>query len=309
MAAGLSSRFDPCGEEGTGETVREAAHIVSVSGGKDSTATALLAKGAHENVRYVFADTGNEHPLTYEYLDYLRGVLGPIDVVKAEFSQQIARKRKYIDEHWPEPIRSRAMEIMVPTGIPYLDLCLWKTRFPSRMAQFCTSELKIFPLVEYQDAFSDSCEFVVSWQGVRRDESPNRRNALDIEHVGDGLWIYRPIASWTAQQVIDYVQSHGVALNPLYSQGMSRVGCMPCINANKAEIKEISVRFPEEIKRIAEWERLVGLASRREQATFFTNNPPQDIYQVIEWSKTARGGKQHDFYFSESCSSSYGLCE
>ncbi|MHB1938687.1 MAG: phosphoadenosine phosphosulfate reductase domain-containing protein, partial [Acidobacteriaceae bacterium] len=118
-----------------------------------------------------------------------------------------------------------------------------------------------------------------------------------------------PILDWTAQQVVDYVQSRGVGLNPLYSQGMSRVGCMPCINANKAEIKEISVRFPDEIKRIAEWERLVGIASRGGISTFFHNNPPQDIYQVIEWSKTARGGKQQDFYFSESCSSSYGLCE
>ena len=30
-----------------------------------------------------------------------------------------------------------------------LDLCIWKGRFPSRKAQFCTSELKTMPLVEY----------------------------------------------------------------------------------------------------------------------------------------------------------------
>ena len=38
------------------------------------------------------------------------------------------------------------------------------------------------------------------------------------------------------------------------------------------------------------------------------------ILEVVEWSKTARGGRQYDMFFSqapdtESCSSIYGLCE
>ncbi|MDD1998083.1 phosphoadenosine phosphosulfate reductase family protein [Pseudomonas putida] len=47
-------------------------NIVSVSGGKDSTALLLLAveRGA-ENLEAVFADTGHEHPQTYEYVRYL----------------------------------------------------------------------------------------------------------------------------------------------------------------------------------------------------------------------------------------------
>ena len=45
-------------------------HVVSMSGGKDSTATALLAleTQSREDVRFVFADTGNEHSAVYEYL-------------------------------------------------------------------------------------------------------------------------------------------------------------------------------------------------------------------------------------------------
>ena len=45
-------------------------HLVSVSGGKDSTATLLLALELHgrENVRAAFADTGNEHGATYDPL-------------------------------------------------------------------------------------------------------------------------------------------------------------------------------------------------------------------------------------------------
>lgn len=47
-------------------------NIISVSGGKDSTALLLLAiEREAENMQAVFADTGNEHELTYEYVRYL----------------------------------------------------------------------------------------------------------------------------------------------------------------------------------------------------------------------------------------------
>ncbi|MGU4122019.1 phosphoadenosine phosphosulfate reductase domain-containing protein [Pseudomonas aeruginosa] len=66
----------------TASTVHGQQHnIVSVSGGKDSTATLLVAM-AHQvpHLRGVFADTGNEHEheheLTLEYIDYLEQVTG-----------------------------------------------------------------------------------------------------------------------------------------------------------------------------------------------------------------------------------------
>ena len=76
--------------------------LVSVSGGKDSTATLLLALEKENNVRGIFADTGNEHPLTYEYLEYLEKTLGiTFHRVKADFSRQIEMQRKFILEKWP----------------------------------------------------------------------------------------------------------------------------------------------------------------------------------------------------------------
>ena len=42
-------------------------HIVSISGGKDSTALLLLAlERETPNLEVVFADTGHEHAQTYE---------------------------------------------------------------------------------------------------------------------------------------------------------------------------------------------------------------------------------------------------
>jgi 3'-phosphoadenosine 5'-phosphosulfate sulfotransferase (PAPS reductase)/FAD synthetase len=107
--------------------------IVSVSGGKDSTATALLAidRLGRENCRIVFADTGNEHELTYEYVyDYLGAALElPIETVQADFTRHMAGKRVYVENKWPgkgvpDDIVQRAMEVLHPTGVPFIDLCL-----------------------------------------------------------------------------------------------------------------------------------------------------------------------------------------
>lgn len=62
----------------------------------------------------------------------------------------------------------------------------------------------------------------------------------------------------------------GIEPNPLSSQGMSRVGCMPCINCKKDELREIALRFPEVIDRISRWEQIVAQAAKRGAASFFT---------------------------------------
>ena len=46
-------------------------HIVSLSGGKDSTALAIYLRDRIPNLEYVFCDTGEEIRETYEYIDKL----------------------------------------------------------------------------------------------------------------------------------------------------------------------------------------------------------------------------------------------
>ncbi|ASG21373.1 phosphoadenosine phosphosulfate reductase family protein [Nitrospirillum viridazoti] len=306
--------------------------IVSVSGGKDSTATALLAldRYGHDRCRFVFADTGNEHELTLEYVqDYLPRRLNiSIDTVRADFSADIARKRVYVAEQWPNKgvpaeVVERALSILHPTGIPFLDLCLWKGRFPSRKAQFCTQELKRRPLDKYLLDLLAAGLIVESWQGVRRDESDARRDAAERERAAEGWWIERPIVDWSAQQTVDFVLSRGVQLNPLYSQGHSRVGCYLCINECKDGINNASRRHPHHIDKIREWERLVGMASKRGFSTLLHHADGEghdaehafrhcNIDAMVAWSRTAFGGRQFDllkFAAPPSCSSTYGLCE
>lgn len=311
--------------------------VISTSGGKDSTATLLCAieQLDRKQIFPVFADTGNEHPMTYEYIKYLGSRLRlKIHTVKADFKEWWWERRDYIRDKWalpapkkgwpdgvPADIIARVLAVFEkgPTGNPYLDLCIIKGRFPSRKAQFCTDELKKQPLNKYINDLVAEHKVVESWQGVRADESESRAKLPERESNGELFTIYRPILKWNVEQVFALHKKHKVKPNPLYKLGMARVGCMPCINVSKDELFEISRRFPEHIERIAEWEKIVSEASKRGQSTFIPS--PEDrgdgkvhsIWERVEWSKTARGGKQLDLFKAmeepKSCASRYGLCE
>lgn len=310
------------------------AHVISISGGKDSTATALLAlERGVAPLRFVFADTGHEHPVTYAYIEYLQDKLGvDVQVVRADFKIQIANKREYIMRKWaedgvPQERIDEALDILVPTGIPMLDLCLWKGRMPSTKTRFCTQELKVLPIIN-QVLIPCLREYgkVWSWQGVRADESHARAllRRMDREHDLPGVLNYRPILRWTADDVFAMHHKHGIEPNPLYKQGMGRVGCMPCINVRKGELAEISRRFPEELQRVARWEQLVSRAAKRGSTTWIpsvthargaenVNYEEHGIHAAAEWAKTSRGGRQYDWLIADDevpvCSSVYGLCE
>ena len=307
--------------------------IVSMSGGKDSTATALLAIERGVDPMLAFADTGHEHPTTYEYVDYLEQKLGiKIERCKADFTKDIERKREVVQTKWrkdgiSEDKIKRALAVLHPTGNPFLDMCLWKGRFPSTMARFCTEFLKIHPF-NRQVLFPAIEKYgkVESWVGVRADESAARAKLPEREMDDTGAEIVRPILSWTVEDVFAMHKKHGVDPNPLYTKGMGRVGCMPCVNCNKAELHQISMRFPEEIERVAEWEGIVSEASKRDGASFFTLRAKDavgmsdeefkqkaSIKGHVEWAKTTKGKVQYDLIsvYEEPtmCHSIYGLCE
>lgn len=322
-------------------------NLVTVSGGKDSLADWLLAIESGVKFQAAHADTGHEHPQTVEYLAYLEDKLGPIKRVKADFTQRITDKRNFVRDKWPSSlvrdlgfseaeamvIVRRALNALKPTGIPFLDLCIWKGTFPSTRRKFCSFELKQNPMQELVvDKLIAEGKRVITWQGVRAQESKDRAALAEWEEgfdIGPNLSIYRPILTWTHDEVFALAKRHGIKPNPLYQQGCSRVGCMPCVNVNKAELAEIFTRWPEEISRVAEWERIVAQCSRRGNAAFFHSGmdpmkaetdganvtlESHGIEAYRDWALTTRGGRQLDMFGVMNdrtvCSSVYlGVCE
>lgn len=368
-------------------------HFVSISGGKDSTATACLAieraQRRDMELRFLFADTGNEHPLTLEHIDYLGRQLGiEIETVRADFSSKFEARRARIAVDWAKELRRKqhtseckaacedlayaekalirgecrcpikispalpaemiqnAIELMHPSGNPFLDMAMLHGRFPGSKSRFCTDELKLAPLEVIKDAirFGPNGRTIVEWIGERAEESEARAAKPALERqfcsVRATAILYRPIHSWKAPEVFAIAKRHGLKPNPLYLMGMGRVGCMPCIMCSKSELLEISRRFPEQIARIAAWERIAGGVARhayssllRGEATeLVTSFLPTDklpdngdglrrsaIWKAVEWSKTARGGRHYDLITAletlelsdepGKCSSRYGLCE
>lgn len=267
--------------------------IVSVSGGKDSTALYVWAieKFGKDGFKAVFADTGHEHPVTYNYVRNLHQLAGGPEVhwVQANFSERLKKKEK------------------VPTGNPFLDLWVWKGRAPSAKAQFCTEFLKLEPIRNWIEEIRGDMEVLIL-VGVRAGESARRAKLPvgEFSEYYDGI-VWRPLLHWTEEQVFDFLKSKGIEPNPLYGAGYTRVGCYPCIHARKSEL----ARLPEWAwDKLLSWERATG-------RTFFSPLKPGEITNaqtMREWAQTTRGGVQFDMFPPDetdvpSCMATWGACE
>lgn len=322
-------------------------NILSYSGGKDSTicgAYAVAWEVDPATFRAVTADTDNELIQTYEYWDYFSEWLvsngyKPLEVIKADFSEEMEVKRQFLlrvaagaevdkrgKHRWTPVLAARAAELMYPTGNVFLDLCMLKGMFPSVKGDWCSERLKRDPLME--QIMLPACELggmVLSWQGVRLDESLRRQLALQgtgacvktVDEVGGGLFNYRPILRLTTEDVFAGLKYMGIKPNPLYEMGFKRVGCGPCKYEVKDSVLLLFRHFPEVKDRLREWESIVSLVSKSNMpATFFAiaDGRGTGIDEVAEWAKTSRGGKQYDMFRIDDqtpvmCSSIHGLCE
>src|SRR5262245_24381493 len=111
-------------------------HILSLSGGKDSTALALYMRDRVPEMEYVLCDTKKELEETYEYLKLLEAKLGkPI--------KHLHDDRGF--DHW---------------------LNVYGGYLPSSRMRWCTRQLKIRPFERYVGD-----DDVISYIGIRADEN------------------------------------------------------------------------------------------------------------------------------------------
>jgi phosphoadenosine phosphosulfate reductase len=65
--------------------------------------------------------------------------------------------------------------------------------------------------------------------GLRRSETATRANA-PVVGFDEGFKLVKvnPMATWTDEDVQNYIDEHGVLVNPLIYEGYSSIGCEPC---------------------------------------------------------------------------------
>lgn len=261
------------------ERLRDVRVVLSMSGGKDSTAAALLLQRNKIPFISVFMDTGWEHPATYHYIK---------DVLEPRFGKVIKVSAEIPDDQ---------------NEGQFVALIRKKKMFPSRLIRFCTSELKLKPFQKFLIAQDEECVTVV---GIRRQESRARSEyeRWKWHDLYDG-YMFSPLVEHTFDDVIEMHKEANIQPNPLYLQGAERVGCFPCIFARKSEVKMGAKIYPERYRQIERLENETGM-------TFFHNRGgASKIEDVVRWAKTDRGGKQFsmfDFTAQDGCTR-WGLCE
>jgi 3'-phosphoadenosine 5'-phosphosulfate sulfotransferase (PAPS reductase)/FAD synthetase len=286
-------------------------HIGGFSGGIDSQALALWMRNRFppDDIILMNSQAGkNESTVNVEFVEWYSANVFPVVTVTPLVVDLGTRGTK------EGKTRDRRQEFSDTDELTFDRLAYVKGIFPSRKAQFCTEHLKMAPQRRWieENLLSKGIDYE-RYSGVRRDESDKRKNTPFREwDTYYDCYLNHPLADWTKLECFAFCKEHGEKTNPLYEMGFSRVGCAPCINSGKDDIRLWSAREPAMIDKVRAWEKSVG-------RTFFAPMVPgmaiNWIDDVLKWAKTTHGGKQYSLPFVEieaengSCSSKYGLCE
>jgi 3'-phosphoadenosine 5'-phosphosulfate sulfotransferase (PAPS reductase)/FAD synthetase len=192
-------------------------HIVSLSGGKDSTALAIYLRDRIPDLEYVFCDTGEELPETYDYLEKLEAILG----------------KKIRTLNPDRPFKH------------YLEI--YKGVLPDARTRWCTRKLKIEPFERFVGD-----DIVYNYIGIRADE-PHRKGYISSKpniiakypFIEDGI---------TKGDVYRILEENGIGL-PKYYEWRSRSGCYFCFFQQRIEWVGLSVRHPDKFHQAMEMEK------------------------------------------------------
>lgn len=220
----------------------ETRHIVSLSGGKDSTALAIFMRQQYPElpIEYVFCDTGAELPETLEYFERLEAVLG----------QAITRVTA-LDELGVEEKGNRT-----PFDF-WLDEA-YGGFLPNPQARWCTRVLKIRPFERYVGSAT-----AYSYIGIRGDENragyqqqgskppvfsekPNILPVYPFKEHGMGL-----------TDVKRLLEEAGLGL-PEYYEWRSRSGCYFCFYQQTGEWQGLKERHPALFEKAKRYERVTN---------------------------------------------------
>lgn len=223
-------------------------HILSLSGGKDSSALAVFMKDKVPEMEYVFCDTGDELQETYEYLDKLEFFLG----------KKITR---------------------INSDRPFKHyLALYNGMLPDARTRWCTSKLKIKP---YERFIGN--DRVISYVGIRADE-PYRTGYISNN---DKVRAVYPFVEHNIRKadVFKILEDSGLGL-PSYYEWRSRSGCFFCFFQKRIEWVGLLERHPDLFKRAMSYEKADPTAGKRftwvEGESLAELSRPERVAQIKE---------------------------
>jgi 3'-phosphoadenosine 5'-phosphosulfate sulfotransferase (PAPS reductase)/FAD synthetase len=194
-------------------------HIVSYSGGKDSTLMLLLMIEKDMPIDdIIFADTGMEFQELYDYIEKIEGVIG----------RKITRlkpKKTWDDVFFHKKESGKAIGQIAA--------------FPITMACEMNRDLKKRPIKNYYRSIKDDYTVYI---GIARNE-PERYGRLKPNEKA-------PLYEWGIDEnfVIQELKRRGLH-NPLYDT-FDRLGCYTCPNMNLKELRLMRKRYPKEYSKL-----------------------------------------------------------
>jgi 3'-phosphoadenosine 5'-phosphosulfate sulfotransferase (PAPS reductase)/FAD synthetase len=193
-------------------------HILSLSGGKDSSALAVFMKDRVPGMEYVFCDTKKELDETYDYLDKLQAFLGKPIV------------RLYDDrgfDHW---------------------LRVYGGYLPSSNMRWCTRMLKIKP---FEKHVGD--DEVIMYVGIRADEDTRKAYIPTKPNITAAY----PFREHGIDQdgVRRILEECGLGY-PKYYDWRTRSGCYFCFFQRRAEWVGLLENHPDLFELAQEYEKV-----------------------------------------------------
>lgn len=197
-------------------------NVVSFSGGRTSAYLAHLMRQRDPDTRFVFMDTGAEHPKTY---DFIR------DAVK-HWGIDLVCLRVVVN---PELGKGNGYEIVSlddigPDLTPWIGM-LKKYGTPYVGGEFCTDRMKLGPFRKYCDEHIGRKAYW-TWIGIRADEPKRLTSKLRTSYLAE-------ISDFGKQDVLDWWRQQ-----PFDLQIPEHLGnCVFCI---KKSIQKIALAAKDE---------------------------------------------------------------
>jgi len=180
---------------------------VSWSGGRCSTVVLHMALQIKPNILVYHCNHGVHWPETVEYVKKITNKWN-LNLVKVDSFKE--------KTFW---------DIVEEDGFPHVR------KSYSKGEPRCCYWLKNKPLREFTNVYNIDGLL----DGLRVAESRVRMFSCSqhgqfryVTKDDINTWKYSPIAFWTTERTQEYVEEHGIPLNPLYEKGKNRVGCWPC---------------------------------------------------------------------------------